>query len=182
MSKPPVIELLTIDQIKPYGRNPRENGAAIAKVKQSIQQYGYNQLIAVDQQHVIIVGHTRYCALKELGWKEIAVQVLDLPPAKAKAYRIVDNKTQEYAKWKMADLGAELRELGDDLPSLQSFFLEDLGALLDASVGSTQSAVAPKDVAAAATRLNSRFDEAPQSPEREVECPHCHEKFNVRTR
>ncbi len=182
MSKPPVIELLSTDDIKPYGRNPRENAAAVAKVKQSIQQYGYNQLIAVDLAHVIIVGHTRFCALKELGWKEIAVQVLDLPPAKAKAYRIIDNKTAEYAKWKMADLGAELRELGEDLPSLQSFFLEDLGALLDASVGTGNAAVTSGEVAAASTRLNSRFDEAQQSPEREVECPHCHEKFTVRTR
>ena len=156
----PTITTLAIEEIKPYGRNPRENKEAVQKVKQSIQKYGYNQLIAVDLDHVIVVGHTRYKALTELEWKQVPVMVLDLTPAQAKAYRIADNKAAEFAKWS-PDLATELRELGDSLPDLQSFFTEDLGAMLAGSVGSVVNAetVSQAQVDDTRDRLDGRFQQ-----------------------
>ena len=55
-----IVRELDLLAIKPYWRNPRDNRAAVEKLKQSIERYGYNPLIAVDKKNVIIAGHTRY--------------------------------------------------------------------------------------------------------------------------
>jgi site-specific DNA-methyltransferase (adenine-specific) len=73
-----MVKTVALAEIKPYWRNPRDNREAVQKVKQSIKDYGYNQLIGVDKNNVIIVGHTRYRALQELGYKEVEVLMLDL--------------------------------------------------------------------------------------------------------
>jgi ParB-like chromosome segregation protein Spo0J len=99
MNEQPQVKTLSLKSIKPYWRNPRDNREAVEKVKKSIEEYGYNQFIAVDRSHVIIAGHTRFLALQALGWKKAPVMVLDLDEKKAKAYRIIDNKTNEFATW-----------------------------------------------------------------------------------
>lgn len=176
----PAIQTLSITEIKPYFRNPRENKEAVQKVKQSIQKYGYNQLIAVDLEHIIVVGHTRHKALAELGWQQVPVMVLDLTPAQAKAYRIADNKAAEFAKWS-PDLATELRELGDSLPDLQSFFTEDLGAMLAGSVGSVANAetVSQAQVEGTQDRLDGRFQQKKSKPPMELTCEHCGKQFYV---
>ena len=64
---------LKLNDIKPYWRNPRKNEKAVEAVKQSIQDYGFNQPILLDSKKVIIAGHTRYKALLEL---EIGIDTL----------------------------------------------------------------------------------------------------------
>ena len=110
MEKKPKIEKIDINDIQPYWRNPRENREAVAKVKKSIAEYGYNSFITIDKNNVIITGHTRHKALKELGKTKVNVIRLDLNDKKAKEYRIIDNKTSEYANW-TDDLLLELREI-----------------------------------------------------------------------
>lgn len=63
------MELVTIslDKIKPYERNPRKNDEAVAAVMESIKQCTYVAPIIVDENNVILAGHTRYKALKKLG-------------------------------------------------------------------------------------------------------------------
>jgi|SRR5690606_39181955 len=117
------IQTINIDLIKPYWRNPRKNEKAVAAVKESIRKYGYNQPIVVDKKYTIIVGHTRYKALRELGYTEVPVVVLDLPEKKAKQYRIADNKTAEKADWDQDLLMFELREI-EELKDMEVFFDE----------------------------------------------------------
>jgi len=103
-----------IEKIKPYKNNPRKNAAAVKQVAESISQYGFQQPIVVDKKHVIIVGHTRYFAAKDLGLKTVPVVVADkLTPKQVKAYRIADNKTHEYSDWDFELLKDELEGLGD---------------------------------------------------------------------
>jgi hypothetical protein len=164
-----IVTLSTLD-IKTYWRNPRENHEAIQKVKESITQFGYNQLIAVDAKHVIIAGHTRYMALRELGWQHIPVQVLDLTDKQARAYRIVDNKTAEFAKWDQDLLLEELRSLsGDDLPKMQPFFREELKPLLG---GDLAAVTKPVVVRGAGSDVYSQS-------EIEIACPYCGESSYI---
>ena len=103
-----------IDKIKPYAKNPRINDAAVEHVAKSIQQYGFQQPIVVDKKHVIIVGHTRYLAAKELKLKTVPALVADkLTPKQVKAYRIADNKTHEFSEWDFDLLKGELVGLDD---------------------------------------------------------------------
>lgn len=69
----------------------------------------------VDKDNVIIVGHTRYKAAKELGLKEVPVVVASkLTPEQVKAYRLADNKTGEQAIWDNKELLKELNSFDSD--------------------------------------------------------------------
>ena len=93
------IEKININDIKPYWRNPRKNAEAVEAIKNSIQRYGYNSPILIDKDNVIIAGHTRFLALRDMEKKEVEVIRLDLDEEKAKEFRIVDNKSNELSLW-----------------------------------------------------------------------------------
>ena len=136
------IEPLPLSQITPYSRNPRKNALAVATVKASLKEYGWQQPIVVDPEGVIIAGHTRYLAALELGWKEAPVHVAEgLTPAQVKAYRLMDNKSHERAEWDMELLALELEDLkGLDFDlELTGFGEEDLAGLALAAGGETTS-------------------------------------------
>jgi hypothetical protein len=54
-----LVEMRSITSIRPYENNPRLNEAAIDAVAASIKEFGFRQPLVVDEQGVIIVGHTR---------------------------------------------------------------------------------------------------------------------------
>lgn len=108
-----IVQDKAISDIKPYQKNPRHK-YDINKVAQSIKEFGFQQPIVVDRAGVIIVGHGRYEAAKSLNLKTIPVTIADLPPEKAKAYRIADNKTNEYSDWDMGLLIQEFTDLLDN--------------------------------------------------------------------
>jgi DNA modification methylase len=106
------VELRALSRIRPYERNPRINAAAVDAVAASIQQFGWRQPIVVDEDYVIIVGHTRYLAALKLGLDQVPVHVArELSPAQAKAYRIADNQTATLSFWDEERLALELAEL-----------------------------------------------------------------------
>jgi DNA modification methylase len=127
------IEMWPIDRPIPYARNPRNNdGAAVAKVKASLQEFGFRQPLVVDTDGVIICGHTRKKAAHELGMTEVPVLVAaDLTPAQVRAYRIADNRTNQEATWVDDLLSLELDELqiSDFDLTLTGFDPEELAKL-----------------------------------------------------
>lgn len=130
-----MIELIKmkLKDIRPYEKNPRKNDEAVEKVANSIRDFGYKQPIVVDKDGVIIVGHTRYKALKKLGIKEVGVIVADdLTEEQTKAYRIADNSTGEIATWdydllipEVAGLDFDMADYGLELPQ-EDVELEDV--------------------------------------------------------
>lgn len=122
-----------IDEIKPYKNNPRNNKEAVKFVKNSIQDFGFRQNLVLDENNVIIVGHTRYLAAKALGYKTLPCEIAcDLSPEQAKAYREADNKTGEVATWNPDLLNAELNELKQSFDmSRYNFSLKDFNVLND---------------------------------------------------
>ena len=115
------IKYLETDKILPYINNPRKNLNA-DKVASSIKEFGFQQPIVVDKEMIIIVGHTRHQAAKLLGLEKVPVLVADLPPTKAKAYRIADNRLNEDSEWDMGLLNLEFTDLLDN-----NFEMENLG-------------------------------------------------------
>lgn len=66
------VELWPIDRPKPYARNPRKiSPQAIAKVAASIKSFGFRQPVVVDRKGVIVVGHARLMAARDLGLTEV---------------------------------------------------------------------------------------------------------------
>jgi DNA modification methylase len=135
------IELRPIDSVRPYEQNPRVNDPAVDAVASSIRQFGIRQPLVVDEQGIIIVGHTRYKAARVLGVEQVPVHVAkDLTPEQVKAYRLADNKTGELSEWDYDLLPielAELRNLDYDLATL-GFNEEELGKLLGPGVETGQ--------------------------------------------
>jgi len=81
-------------------------------VAASIREFGFRQPIVVDEQEVIVVGHTRYKAALKLGLEEVPVHVArGLTPEQVRACRIADNKTADLAAWDLDLLPEELAEL-----------------------------------------------------------------------
>lgn len=108
------VQNVSIDSIKPYENNPRDNDGGVDAVANSIKEFGWQQPIVVDKDNVIIVGHTRYKAAKKLGMKEVPVVVADkLSDEQVKAYRLADNKTGELTDWDMSLLDDELGDITD---------------------------------------------------------------------
>ena len=108
------MELVTLplNKIKPYERNPRNNDKAVDAVMESIKQCTYVAPIIVDENNVILAGHTRYKALKKLGKTEVQVVVKEgLSGEQKRKYRILDNKTAELASWDFDLLETELEGL-----------------------------------------------------------------------
>lgn len=98
-----------LSEIKPYENNPRINDEAVDDVVESIRQCSYIAPIIVDEDGVILAGHTRYKALKKLGYKECDVVVVSgLTEDQKKKYRLYDNKTGELASWDQKKLSQEL--------------------------------------------------------------------------
>lgn len=105
-----------IDEITPYEKNPRFNDDAVEYVAQSIEAFGWKQPIVVDKDGVIIAGHTRYKAAKQLGLEKVPVLIADdLSPDEVKAYRLADNKVSDFSSWDNKLLLEELDEIPDDL-------------------------------------------------------------------
>lgn len=106
------IETRRLSDIKPYPNNPRKNDNAVDGVAESIRQCGYCAPIIVDENGIILAGHTRLKALKKLGWKEAEVVVRDgLSEEQKKKYRLLDNKTGELASWDVDALEKELEDM-----------------------------------------------------------------------
>ena len=108
---------IVIKQLKdlvPYDRNPRDINGAVGKVAESIKAFGFNVPILIDAENVIIAGHTRYEAAKELGISEVPCIIADdMTEDEEKQYRIVDNKTGELSSWDYEKLIMELNEISE---------------------------------------------------------------------
>jgi len=106
------VKNVDIDSIKPYKNNPRNNDDAVEATANSIKEFGWQQPIVVDNDGVIIVGHTRLKAAKKLGLKQVPIVVAEnLTDEQANAYRLADNKTGELADWDFDLLDDELSDI-----------------------------------------------------------------------
>ena len=106
---------LSIEDIIPYENNPRINNDAVAGVVESIKQCGELDPIEVDENNVILSGHTRLLAYKELGYDSISVlRITGLTEPQKRKYRLLTNKTGEVAAWDFDKLGLELEGLDFD--------------------------------------------------------------------
>lgn len=112
---------MAISDIKPYPNNPRKNDDAVTATANSIKEFGWQQPIIVDKDNIIIAGHTRYKAAKQLNMDKVPVVVAkNLSKEQVKAYRLADNKTGEIAVW-------DYEFLDDELANIIDFDMEDFG-------------------------------------------------------
>ena len=138
MEKLEVVYIATTDLI-PYANNPRTHSdQQVAQVAASIQEFGFNNPILIDEHNGIIAGHGRLAAAQKLDLKLVPTIMLEgLTEAQRKAYVIADNKLTENSGWDYNLLSIELDRLKEldfslDVLALDDELLKELpNALLD---------------------------------------------------
>lgn len=126
------MEIVTkkISDLKPYANNPRHNAKAVPAVKESILKFGFKVPLVIDKNNVIVCGHTRFYASKEIGLDKVPCIVADdLTDEQINAFRLVDNRVSEFADWNFDKLAEELSELQDF--DFEPFGFDDLMAGLE---------------------------------------------------
>lgn len=124
-----------IEKIVPYDNNPRVISAdSIDRVSASIKEFGWQQPIVVDEENVIIVGHTRYFAAKKMKLDKVPVKTMKgATKEQINAYRLIDNKTGELTQWnsKLLDLELDSLELDEIFSEMfqEAEFSDELRAI-----------------------------------------------------
>lgn len=110
---------LHIDQIKMYDNNPRINDESVDHVKNSIKEFGFLAPVVVNEDFVLLAGHTRVKAAKALGIQNVpAIVAHNLDEARQKAYRIADNSAGQNSRWDFKLLDFEIDQIKKDLPQM----------------------------------------------------------------
>jgi ParB-like chromosome segregation protein Spo0J len=157
------VTMRLVDELVAYENNPRFNDNAVDPVAESIRQFGFRVPILLDEDDVIIAGHTRLKAAKKLGMREVpCISCDDMTPDQVRAFRLVDNKVSEFADWDLPKLNEELREI--DIPELdlEKFGFHELPELdIDEYLKDYQQ------------------PEAKEEEPQRIQCPHCGEWFDL---
>lgn len=120
------VEEINIDELKEYENNPRNNDEAVEYVANSIKEFGFKVPIVIDKNKVIIAGHTRLKASKQLGLKKVPCIVADdLTPEQIKAFRLADNKVSEKATWNFEKLDLELQDIDFEMVTFGFDLIDD---------------------------------------------------------
>ena len=111
------IELIDINLINEYENNVKiHTDEQIEQIIVSIQKYGNNDPIAIDENNTIIEGHGRFLALKRLGYTTIPVIKLGhLTDEQKREYILIHNKLTMNTGFDMKKLEKELDEIETDL-------------------------------------------------------------------
>ena len=109
------IQYCNPEELIPYEKNPRDNRAALDAIELSIEEYGFTNPILVNEEKLILAGHTRREAAILAGLEKVPYIVVDgLTEAQQKAYRLADNKLSELSIWDEDLLKEELEDLLDE--------------------------------------------------------------------
>lgn len=125
------IVTLKIKDLKPYEKNARRHEAAdVAAIAKSIEAFGFNDPVGVwGPNNIIVEGHGRVMAAKQLGMTEVPCIRLDsLTDEQRRAYALAHNKTAELSVWDPNLLPAELKEI-------RSYDMEAFGFIPPAEIG-----------------------------------------------
>lgn len=129
------VEMWPIERLVPYCRNPRKNDEQVDRMASAIKEFGFRIPIVAKSDGSVVDGHLRLKAAQKLGLKEVPVALEDeLTEAQVKAFRILANKSANWAEWDTDLLRVEfeeLKELDFDL-ELTGFELPELDEILGA--------------------------------------------------
>mgnify|MGYP000316308072 CR=1 FL=1 len=136
------IQKINIEKLKAAEYNPRKDlkpeDEEYQKIKKSILEFGYVAPIIVNSDMTVIGGHQRLKVLKELGYKEVECNIVDLDKTKEKALNIALNKiTGEWDNAKLEELLAELKETDIDM-DMTGFSFDEVDNILKDIEGSKE--------------------------------------------
>lgn len=107
------IEYTALENLNLYKGNPKvHDEKQIQQIAKSIERFGFNNLILVDERSEVIAGHGRLLAARLLKQETVpVVRFIHLSEAEKRAYRIADNKLSENGRWDTDLLKLEFSEI-----------------------------------------------------------------------
>lgn len=122
------IEYLPVEDLVPYQNNARKHtNTDVSAIAKSIEMFGFDDPIGIWKGNVIIEGHGRLMAAKQLGMETVPVIRLDhLTDEERRSYALVHNKSAELSEWDDDMLSLELEDLFDDFDMADFGFDFDL--------------------------------------------------------
>ena len=107
-----VLEHWPIDRLQYYARNPRKNDHAVDQMAAAIVEFGFRIPIIALSSGLIVDGHLRVKAARQLGLAEVPVVLADdLTETQIKALRLLMNRSASWAAWDDELLRLELADL-----------------------------------------------------------------------
>lgn len=144
-----------INELAEYENNPRKNESAVQYVANSIKEFGFLVPVVIDKNDVIVAGHTRVKAARQLGLERVPCVLAEgLTEEQIRAFRLADNKTAEIALWDWNKLAEEMSFFEDI--SMGDFGFRDIASIDWANVDDLSE------------------DAKPDPTKEEYECPACH--------
>ena len=127
MQKITEISQVNISDLQPYERNSRiHSEIQIEQIKNSINQWGWTIPILIDENNVVLAGHARLEAGKQLNIDQVPCMIAkDWTEQQKQAYIIADNKLAENSTWDMGLFYTELKKLNDDGFDLKFIGVDD---------------------------------------------------------
>jgi DNA methylase/ParB-like nuclease domain len=109
------IEAVAVNRLRPFRNNARiHSRKQVRQIAESIQRFGFNNPVLIDDAGEIIAGHGRVQAAKLLGLSEVpTIRLSHLSDAEKRAYILADNRLAEKAGWDREILAIELQGLID---------------------------------------------------------------------
>lgn len=158
------IEYLSKNDLKPYANNAKiHTEQQIEQIKKSIEQFGFNDPIAIWHENEIIEGHGRLLAAMEMGDVEFVpvIRLDELTDEQRRAYMLVHNKLTMNTGFDISLLELELEDINN--LDMTDFGFEEIAEFDEKT-------------------LDDMFEDAPEKKEKEsqkIQCPHCGEWFEV---
>lgn len=110
------IQQWPIEKLRPYVKNPRRNDAAVERMAEILDEYGFRYPILVRSSGEIIDGHLRLKAAILRGYETVPVLLTDdMTDEQVRAFRVAVNKSATFAEWDTRGLLEELASV--DLPT-----------------------------------------------------------------
>ena len=101
-----------IERLVPYARNPRKNDEQVERMVAAIREFGFRIPVVAKSDGTVVDGHLRLKAARKLGLMEVPVALADeLTDAQVKAFRLLANRSANWAAWDEDLLALELEEL-----------------------------------------------------------------------
>lgn len=125
------------------------DGKNLDAIKASLQRFGQQKPIVVNEKGIVIAGNGTLTAARALGWEAINIVRTELAGSEAVAYAIADNRTAELAEWDDEALAKQLSALqieDEALVEAAGFTDAELTALVDEVTGITEGNTDPDEV------------------------------------
>ncbi|MDT7818245.1 MAG: hypothetical protein QOJ42_8161 [Acidobacteriaceae bacterium] len=131
------VTYLRTTSLKLDPRNPRvHSDKQVRQIAQSIESFGFNVPLLIDDQQKVIAGHGRLLAACKMGWDTVpAIKLSHLTESQRMAFLIADNRLTENSSWDERMLGEQLKILSElnldfDLEAI-GFEVPEIDLLID---------------------------------------------------